>query len=126
MKTRTPSTTTTSRKPKKIELPRLMPPKIRPIAWTMPVPTASRAITMAMIKRMPRIRATMPALAGGISSPIIRSMNSWRPEGACWPSFSIASLRSSGRRSACASEAFISWRSAGRSRGLQPTSASLK
>ena len=75
---------------------------------------------------MPRIRATMPALAGGTSRPISRSMNSWRPEGASWPSFSIASFSSSGRRSASASDAFIIWRSAGRSCGWQPASASLK
>ena len=40
---------------------------------------------------MPRIRASIPALAGGISRPIIRSMNIWRPDGASWPSFSMAS-----------------------------------
>ena len=75
---------------------------------------------------MPRIRASIPALGGGISRPIIRSMNIWRPEGASCPSFSMASRSSSGRRSASASEAFIIWRSAGRSCGWQPASASLK
>jgi hypothetical protein len=92
----------------------------------MPVPIASRAITRNTISRIPRIRAARPALAGGTSRPIIRSMNIWRPDGASWPSFSIASLSSSGRRSARASEAFIIWRSAGRSCGWQPASASLK
>ena len=69
---------------------------------------------------------TIPALPGGISRPISRSMNSCRPEGASWPSFYIASRRSSGRRSASASDAFIIWRSAGRSCGWEPASASLK
>ena len=72
------------------------------------------------------MRARMPALDGGTSSPIMRSMNIWRLEGASWPSFSIASFSSSGRRSASASEAFIIWRSAGRSCGCAPASASLK
>ena len=76
--------------------------------------------------RMPRTRGSDPALAGGAISPIIRSRKSWRPEGASWPSFSMASLSSSGRRSASASEAFIIWRSAGRSCGWHPASASLK
>jgi hypothetical protein len=57
---------------------------------------------------------------------MIRSMKSWRPDGGAWPSFSTAALRSSGRRSASAIEAAIIWRSAGRSCGWQPDSASLK
>ena len=64
--------------------------------------------------------------AGGAIRPMIRSRNSWRPDGASWPSFSTAALRSSGRRSASAIEAFIICRSAGRSCGWQPASASLK
>jgi hypothetical protein len=66
------------------------------------------------------------ALSGGAMSPIIRSAKSWRPDGGAWPSFSIASFSSSGLRSAWASDAFMSWRRAGRSRGLQAASASLK
>ncbi len=103
-----------------------MPPNGRAISCTSPMPIASSTITSRISSAMPRMRAARPALAGGISSPIMRSMNSWRPDGASWPSFSIAAFRSSGRRSARAIEAFIIWRSAGRSCGWQPASASLK
>ena len=76
--------------------------------------------------KMPRARVAKLAPGGGAIRPIIRSRKSWRPEGASWPSFSTASFRSSGRRSASASEAFIIRCSAGRSWGWQPAIASLK
>ena len=70
----------------------------------------NEALAGAHPQERPALRQMMKAslaLAGGTSSPIIRSMNIWRPEGASWPSFSMASLSSSGLRSASAREAFI-------------------
>ena len=72
------------------------------------------------------MRMQQAGLGGGATRPISRSISSWRVVGGSWPSFSIASFSSSGLRSACASDAFIIWRSAGRSCGWQPASASLK
>ena len=49
-----------------------------------------------MISSTPRTRARMPAEAGGTSSPIARSANSWRPLGGAWPSRSTALLEVAG------------------------------
>ena len=62
-------------------------------------------------------RARIPADAGGISRPIARSANSWRPLGGAWPRRSTALLRSPARRSASASEASAMRRSCIRSCG---------
>ena len=56
-------------------------------------------------QRMPRMRARMPAEAGGTSSPMALRANSWRPLGGAWPRRSTAVLRSPARRSARAREA---------------------
>ncbi len=107
-------------------LPVPIPPNGSARSLTIPKPSASRTITATTSSTIPRMRGTIPALAGGATRPISRSRSSCREEGASWPSFSMAALRSSGRRSASARDAFIIWRSAGRSCGWQPASASLK
>jgi hypothetical protein len=66
---------------------------------------------------MPRTFRYQGAFCGGATSPMSRSMNSWRLVGGAWPSRVTASLRSSGRRSARASDASAIRRSCMRSCG---------
>src|SRR4051794_39020856 len=102
------------------------PPNGSATSFARPKPSASRTKTIARSSRKPRTRCQRSASWAGEIRPISRSTKSWREDGGAWPSFSIASFNSSGLRSAWASDAFMSWRRAGRSRGLHPTSASLK
>ena len=102
------------------------PPNGSATSFARPKPMASSTITRTITSRIPRARTRKLAPGAGAIRPMRRSRKSWRLDGGAWPSFSTACFRSSGRRSASASEAFIIWRSAGRSRGWQPASASLK
>ena len=61
------------------------PPNGSETARRCPRPRASSTMISRMISRMPRTRARMPAEAGGTSSPIARSANSWRPLGGRLP-----------------------------------------
>ena len=75
-------------------LPVPMPPNGSAISFTIPKPSASSTNTSSDQQHDAADRGRRcPALGGGVNSPIIRSMNSWRPEGASWPSFSIAVLQ---------------------------------
>jgi len=123
---RVPSAATTITKPTITATKTEKPPNGSPISSAMPNPIASRAVTRRISRRNPRALASEPAPGGGEMRPMTRRSSSCRLDGGSWPSFSIASFRSSGRRSAWARAAFIICRSAGRSCGWTPASASLK
>ena len=94
-----------------------LPPIGSNSSFAPPKPIASSTTTIARMIRAPRRRMSLLAPCAGEMSPMRRRMNSWRLDGACWPSFSTAAFRSSGRRSASASEASAIRRSCMRSCG---------
>src|ERR1019366_1901274 len=95
----------TTNSPSRMPGARPMPPKGRETSSTRPSPTAMNTMIKAMIRRMPRMRARIPAEAGGTSRPMARRAKSWRPLGGACPRRSTALLRSPARRSARASDA---------------------
>ncbi len=112
--------------PSRIETPVEAPPNGSESSVTRPKPTTRSATTSSTIRAMPRTRASRPAPGAGASSPAKRSSSSWRFDGASWPSFSTAALRSSGRRSASASDASAMRRICMRSWGLAAAIARRK
>src|ERR1019366_913275 len=95
----------TTNSPSRMPGARPMPPKGRETSSTRPSPTAMITMIKAMIRRMPRMRARIPAEAGGTSRPMARRAKSWRPLGGACPRRSTALMRSPARRSARASDA---------------------
>jgi hypothetical protein len=102
------------------------PPNGSATSLARPKPIATTTMTSRISTANPRMRIQMLELGGGATTLISRSSISCRLDGGSWPSFSIASRSSSGRRSACASAAFIICRSIGRSCGWAAARASLK
>ena len=102
------------------------PPKGSVTSLTIPKPSASSTMTSSRMIRKPRALMYQGALAGGASRPMRRSSRSWRLEGGAWPRRSTAALRSSGRRSASASEASAMRRSCMRSCGREAAMARRK